>query len=76
MPELKVEELGIKFLGFTIPWDWFDGIICNVIEKADATILTDPLVKKLDAALENIVDNTSVQFDNVGKAKLAKAFTL
>lgn len=76
MVELKTEELGIKFLGFTIPWDWFDGIVCNVIEKADATVLTDPVVEKLDAALQKLVDKTEVQFDNAGKTKLLKALTL
>jgi len=73
----KLTETGMEiFPGFTIPWDWVDGVICNVIEKADATVLTDPAVEKLDAALQKIVDNTTVKFDNAGKTKLCKAFTL
>jgi hypothetical protein len=76
MVELKAKELGIEFLGFTIPWSWFDDIICNVIEKGDAIVLTDPVVGYLDAELQKVVDNTAVKFDNVGKIKLTKAFTL
>lgn len=76
MAELKVKELGIEFLGFTIPWSWLDSILCGLIEKGDAGVLTDTAVEKLDAKLQEIVDNTTFKFDNVGKAKLEKAFTL
>lgn len=77
MTGLKVVEKGLEvFPGFTIPWDWVDGIICGLIDKGDAEILTAPLVEKADAELQKIVDNTSVKFDNVGKIKLTKAFTL
>ncbi|MBA7586483.1 hypothetical protein ES708_28485 [subsurface metagenome] len=73
----KVTELGIEvFPGFTVPWDWLDGMLCNLIEKGDAEVITDPAVGKLDVALQKIVDNTDFKFDNVGKAKLEKAFTL
>jgi len=73
----KVTELGMEvFPGFTIPWSWLDGILCGIIEKGDAEVLTDPAVENLDTALQRIVDNTTFKFDNVGKAKLEKAFTL
>jgi len=75
MVELK--EKGIEvFRGFTIPWDWIDGIICGLIEKGDAELLTDAAIERLDEKLQEIVENTSFKFDNVGKAKLEKAFTL
>jgi len=76
MIELKAKESGIEFLGFNVPWAWVDSIICGLIEKGDANVLTDPAVETLDAALQKVVDNTTVKFDNVGKTKLAKAFTL
>lgn len=73
----KVTEIGLEiFPGFTIPWDWVDGILCGLIEKGDAEVITDPAIEKLDIALQKIVDNTDFKFDNVGKAKLEKAFTL
>jgi len=74
---VKVTEVGMEvFPGITIPWDWVDGIICGLIEKGDASILTEPAVKKLDEALESVVKNTSFLFDDVGKVKLLKALTL
>ena len=74
---MELKEKGLEvFRGFTIPWAWVDGIICGIIEKGDAEILTDPAVAKLDESLQKIVDNTSFQFDNVGKTKLEKAFTM
>jgi len=74
---VKVAEKGMEvFPGITIPWDWVDGIICGLIEKGDASLLTEPAVKKLDDGLESVVQNTSFLFDNVGKAKLLKALTL
>lgn len=74
---VKATEVGIEvFPGFTIPWDWFDGVLCNLIEKGDAEVITDPAVITIDTNLQKIVDNTSFQFDNIGKAKLEKAFTM
>lgn len=75
MAEFKDKGIEI-FRGFTIPWGWIDGIICGLIEKGDAEVLTDMAVGKADAKLQEIVDNTSFKFDNVGKVKLEKAFTL
>ena len=73
----KVTEIGIEIVpGISIPWDWVDSFICGLIEKGNAGVLTDPAVTKLDEALQKLVDNTSFKFDNVGKAKLEKAFTL
>lgn len=73
----KVTELGVEvFPGFNIPWSWLDGILCGLIEKGDAEVLTEPAVGKLDDALETIVQNTTFKFDNIGKAKLLKALTI
>ena len=72
----EVTEKGIKIFGFTVPWEWADGIICGLIEKGDAEKLTDPIVDTIDTKLQEIVDNTSFKFDNVGKTKLGKAFTM
>jgi hypothetical protein len=73
----KITETGLEvFPGISIPWDWVDGMICGLIEKGNANLLTDPAVEKLDTALQKVVDNTSFQFDNVGKVKLLKALTL
>jgi len=73
----KITEKGVEvFPGINIPWDWVDGMLCGLIEKGDASVITDPAVKKLDDALEKIVQDTSFKFDNVGKAKLLKALTL
>jgi len=73
----KVTEVGVEvYPGIIIPWDWIDGILCGLIEKGDASIITDPAVEKLDLVLQGLVDNTDFKFDNVGKAKLEKAFTL
>lgn len=73
----KITELGMEvFPGITIPWSLLDSFLCSLIEKGDAEVLTDPAVIKLDEALQKLVDNTSFKFDNVGKAKLEKAFTL
>ena len=72
----KITEKGFELAtGISIPWDWIDGIICGLIEKGNAELLTKPAIEKLDAALEKVVQNTSFQFDNVGKAKLLKALT-
>ena len=73
----KITEKGVEvFPGINIPWDWVDGMLCGLIEKGDASVITDPAVKKLDDALEKIVQDTSFKFDNVGKGKLLKALTL
>ena len=73
----EITEVGLEIVpGINIPWDWVDNFICGLIEKGDAEVLTDPAVTKLDEALQKLVDNTSFKFDNVGKAKLEKAFTL
>lgn len=73
----KITEKGVEvFPGINIPWDMIDGFLCGLIEKGDASILTDPVVKKLDDGLEKIVQDTSFKFDNVGKAKLLKALAL
>ena len=74
---ILAKESGIEIVpGITIPWEWVDGIICGLIEKGDANLLTEPVVEKLDSALESVVQNTKFLFDNVGKAKLLKALTL
>lgn len=75
MAEFKDKGIEI-FRGFTIPWDWVDGFVIGLIEKADASLITDPAVEKLDDVLQGVVDNTDFKFDNAGKAKLEKAFTL
>ena len=72
----ELTEKGVKLFGFTIPWEWVDGIICGVIKKGDAETITEPIVENLDAKLQEIVDNTKIRFDNEGKAKLEKAFTM
>jgi len=72
----EVTEKGIKIFGFTIPWEWADGIICNMIEKGDAESITGPIVENLDAKLQKVVNNTKFEFDNVGKEKLGKAFAM
>ena len=73
----KITEVGLEIVsGINIPWDWVDSFICGLIEKGDAEVLTDPAVTKLDEVLQKLVDNTVFKFDNVGKAKLEKAFTL
>lgn len=75
MVELK--ESGVEVVpGISIPWDWVDGIICSLIRKGDAEVVTDPAIEKFDAALETVVQNTSFEFDNVGKEKLLKALTI
>ncbi len=75
MVELKDKGIEV-FRGFTVPWDWIDGFVIGLITKADAGLLTDPVVEKLDDALQNVVDNTKFKFDNAGKVKLQKAFTM
>jgi len=64
--------------GIVIPWSWFDGILCGIIEKGEEgiNIVVDSGIGKLESALQALVDNNTVQFDNVGKAKLGKAVTL
>ncbi len=77
MPELK--EKGIElFKGFTIPWDWVDGIVIGVIDKGDEAIkdLADKAVVTVDDVLQTLVDKTTCKFDNHGKGKVAEAFTL
>ena len=74
---VKVTEVGMEvFPGITIPWDLVDGFICGIIEKGNAEVLTEPVINTLDAKLQEVVDNTSIKFDNVGKTKLEKAFTM
>ena len=72
----EVTEKGIKIFGFTIPWEWADGIICKLIKEGNAEALTGPVVETIDSKLQKIVDNTKFEFDNVGKEKLGKAFTM
>jgi len=74
-----MKDSGIEVVpGITIPWEWFDGILCNIIEKGEDGIntLVDGGVGNLETALQSLVDNNSVQFDNVGKDLLCKAVTL
>lgn len=74
---VEVNEKGVQiFRGFTVPWEWVDGMICGIIEKGDAEVITDPAVVALDVKLQEFVDNTKVKFDNVGKLKLEKALTM
>jgi len=74
---MEFKDKGIEVIkGITLPWGWADGIICGIIEKGNAETLTDPAVEVLDSKLQEIVDKTSFQFDNVGKEKLEKAFTM
>ena len=76
---VKIKDTGIEVVpGITIPWDWFDGILCSVIAKGEDSInaLIDNGVDKLETALQALVDNNAVQFDNVGKDLLCKALTL
>jgi len=64
--------------GIVIPWNFFDGILCGIIEKGEEginTVIGDG-IDKVENALQALVDNNTVQFDNVGKAKLGKAVTL
>lgn len=75
MVELKDKGIEV-FRGFTVPWDWIDSFVIGLIEKADARLITDPAVEKLDDALQGVVDNTTFKFDNAGKVKLEKAFTM
>lgn len=73
------KDAGIEVVpGIIIPWNWFDGILCSVIAKGEDGInaLIDNGVGKLEAALQSLVDNNTVQFDNVGKDLLCKALTL
>jgi len=73
----KLTEIGLEIApGITIPWDWLDTIICGLIEKGDAEVITDPAVEKLDDSLQKIVDDTDFKFDNAGKKKLEEAFTM
>jgi len=73
----KINEKGMEvFPGITIPWDWVDAFICGLIAKGDAEVITDPVIEKLDVALQKLVDNTDFKFDNAGKLKLEKAFTM
>lgn len=64
--------------GIEIPWGWIDGILCSIIEKGEAGIndLAAKNVTKLNVALQTLVDNNSLKFDNVGKDKVTKAITL
>ena len=74
-----MKESGMEvFPGFTIKWEWIDGILCGIIEKGEAGIndLAEKGVNKLDDSLQALVDNNALQFDNVGKDKIDKAFTL
>lgn len=76
---VKSTKVGMEvFPGFTIKWEWIDGILCGIIEKGEAGIndLAEKGVNKLDDSLQALVDNNVLQFDNVGKDKIDKAFTL
>ena len=73
------KDKGIEVVpGITIPWEWFDGILCGIIAKGEEGIktLVDNGVGNLDDALQSLVDNNTVQFDNVGKRVLGRAITL
>ena len=73
------KDKGMELLpGIVIPWDFFDGILCGIIEKGEEGIKTliDGGVGKLDDGMQRLVDNNTVQFDNVGKDILCKAVTL
>jgi len=77
MPEIK--EKGIEiFKGFTIPWDWIDGFAIGLIDKGGEAIedLAEKSVATVDDVLQALVDKTVCKFDNHGKEKVAKAFTL
>jgi len=69
---------GLPVMGFNVPWNWVDGLICGVIEKGEDTInaFAEIGVDKLDNSLQSFVDSTSFEFDNVGKTKVQKAVTL
>jgi len=72
-------EVGMEvFPGITIPWAWFDGILCGLIEKGEEGINTvvDVNVNKVESILQALVDNNTVKFDNVGKTTLGRAVTL
>ena len=74
-----MKDAGIEVVpGITIPWEWFDGILCNIIAQGEDGInsLVNTGVDKLEVALQSLVDNNTVQFDNVGKDLLCKAITL
>lgn len=74
---VKVTEVGLEIApGINVPWGWVDKFLSDLIEKADAGVLTDPAVTNIDNTLQKLVDNTAIKFDNVGKTKLEKAFTL
>lgn len=74
---VKVTEAGLEVApGINVPWGWVDKLLSDMIEKADAGVLTDPAIANIDNILQKLVDNTKIKFDNVGKAKLEKAFTL
>lgn len=76
---VKTTEKGVEvFPGVTVPWDFIDGILCGIIEKGEdgIIILVDGGVDKLEAALQALVDNNSLKFDNVGKKVLSRAVTL
>ena len=73
------KDKGIEVVpGITIPWEWFDGILCGIIAKGEDSInaLIDKGIGNIDVALETLVNNNSVEFDNVGKDVLCKAVTL
>ena len=74
-----IKESGIELVpGIQIPWGFFDTFVCGLIESGEEGInaLAVTGVNSLDNALEKVVNNTSFQFDNIGKAKLAKAITV
>lgn len=74
-----MKDSGIEVVpGITIPWEWFDGILCGIIAKGEGGIneLVDGGIERAEIALQALVDNNAVQFDNVGKNILCKALTL
>jgi len=76
---VKTTDKGVEvFPGITIPWDFFDGLLCGIIEKGEEGIkvLVDGGVDKMEGALQALVDNNSLKFDNVGKKVVCKAVTL
>lgn len=74
-----MKDSGLEIVpGIEIPWGWVDGILCGIIEKGEDKIneLSVTNIGKLDDALQALVDNNKLKFDNVGKDVLCKALTL
>lgn len=73
------KDTGIEIApGIEIPWGWVDGLLCGIIEKGEEGVqnLAVTNVAKLNDALQALVDNNTLKFDNVGKDVVTKAITL